>query len=165
MYNEYKDASSFVEVIRSIIRQELENKDQTAICVVESANQDGTLNLYVLPDRQNVIKNVVNQCRFNFGPGDTALLFKVDNRLSNSFVVAKYNAKMTDVAWTPELDSLYEAINEVNIAAENAATMTDDEYTDLLGRINALRFALNTLQVDLSVIERKVANVAIVEDE
>ena len=165
MKNERKDATDFVDIVRTIIRQELEDRNNTAICIVESVNQDETLNLYVLPDRQNVIKNVVNQCRFNFRAGDTALLFKVDNRLSNSFVVAKYNAKTSDIAWEQELNSLYEAINGISVEVGTTAQMNGEEYSDLTNRINILRANLAALQVDLELIARKVANVAIVDGE
>ena len=100
MTNENKgEAKDFVEVIRDVIRQELSNKDSTAICIVESVNNDGTLNLYVLPDRQSVVRNIINQCRYDFNSGDTALLYLIGNRLSNSFVIAKYNAQSNDVGW------------------------------------------------------------------
>ena len=90
--NSKKNAKSFVDIIRNAIRQELDTRDSTAVCVVQSVNADGTLNLYVLPDRQTVITNVTNQCRFDFTAGDSALLYLIGNRLSNSFVIAKYNA-------------------------------------------------------------------------
>lgn len=98
--NKTGEAKDFIEVVRDVVRQELSNRDATAICVVESVNSDGTLNLYVLPDRQSVIRNIINQCRFNFSVGDTALLYLIGNRLSNSFVIAKYNARPNDVGWS-----------------------------------------------------------------
>lgn len=97
--NKSREAGDFVNVVRDIIRQEMSNRDSTAVAIVESVNGDGTLNLYVLPDTQSVIRNVINQCRFDFIQGDTALLYLIGNRLSNSFVIAKYNAKPNDVGW------------------------------------------------------------------
>lgn len=97
--NRQKEASGLVELVRETIRQEMSSRDSTAICVVESVNVDGTLNLFVLPDKQTTIKNIINQCRFDFNIGDTALLYLVNGRLSNSFVIAKYNAKPVDVGW------------------------------------------------------------------
>ena len=94
--SENGEAKDFVEVMRDVIRQELSNRDTTAVCIVESVNGDGTLNLYVLPDRQSVVRNIINQCRYDFNVGDTALLYLINNRLSNSFVIAKYNGKNTD---------------------------------------------------------------------
>jgi len=98
--NNTGEAKDFVEVVRDVMRQELNNRDSTAICIVESVNGDGTLNLYVLPDRQTVVRNIINQCRYNFNAGDTALLYLIGNRLSNSFVIAKYNARPGDVGWS-----------------------------------------------------------------
>lgn len=92
-------ATGLVDIIRGIISQEIAKTDSTAICMVESVNSDGTLNLYVLPDRQNIIRNIINQCRYNFTSGDSALLYLIGNKLSNSFVIAKYNAKQDDEAW------------------------------------------------------------------
>lgn len=89
---EIGEAKGFIDVIRDAIHQELSERDSTAVCIVESVNSDSTLNLYILPDRQSIIKNVTNQCRYSFKPGDTALLYLINNRPSNSFVVAKYNA-------------------------------------------------------------------------
>lgn len=97
--NETREAGDFVNVVRDIVRQELATRDSTAVAVVESVNQDGTLNLYVLPDTQRVVRNIINQCRYDFSPGDTALLYLIGNRLSNSFVIAKYNAKPSEVGW------------------------------------------------------------------
>ena len=86
-------AKDLVDIIRDIVRQELSERDSTAIAIVESVNSDNTLNLYVLPDMQRIVTNIINQCKYDFSPGDTALLYLVGNRLSNSFVFAKYNAK------------------------------------------------------------------------
>jgi hypothetical protein len=91
-----KEAADFVSVVYDIVNQKLANRDTTAVAIVESVNTDGTLNLYVLPDTQTAVRNITNQCRFNFNPGDTALLYLIGNRLSNSFVIAKYNAKQSD---------------------------------------------------------------------
>ena len=85
------EVKNFVEVLKDIVKQELDTRDSTAIAVVESVNDDNTLNLYILPDRQSIVRNIINQCRYNFKAGDTALLYLIDNRLSNSFVIAKYN--------------------------------------------------------------------------
>lgn len=91
-----KNAGDLIDIIREVISQEMANHDTTAVCRVQSVNDDGTLNLFILPDIQNPITNIINQCRFDFNPGDTALLYKIRNRVSNSFVIAKYNAKAGD---------------------------------------------------------------------
>ena len=97
--DQQKEAGELIELVRETVGQVLITRDSTAVCEVESVNADGTLNLFVLPDKQTSIKNITNQCRFDFKAGDTALLYLIGNRLSNSFVIAKYNAKPADIGW------------------------------------------------------------------
>ena len=85
------EATDFVNLIRKLVIAEIEKRDKTVPCIVDSVNADGTLNLYVLPDTQNIIKGITNQCRFDFVSGDMALLYLVENKLNNAFVIAKYN--------------------------------------------------------------------------
>ena len=107
------EAKDFVEIMRDTIRQVLDDRDSTAICLVESVNPNETLNLFVLPDKQTVIRNIINQCKYKFKPGDTALLYLVNNRLSNSFVIAKYNA---DAGWSSvndlKIDNFLSSVSE-----------------------------------------------------
>ena len=123
-----KEAADFVSVIDDIVNQKLANRDTTAVAVVESVNTDGTLNLYVLPDIQTAIKNVINQCRYNFNSGDTALLYLINNRLSNSFVIAKYNAKSIDrldYDTVNNITELQEKILENDSNNQSSGTITD----------------------------------------
>ena len=94
--NETREAGDFVNVVRDIVRQELTTRDATAIAIVESINQDDTLNLYILPDMNNVVRNIINQSKYTFYPGDTALVYLIGNRLSNSFIIAKCDAQQND---------------------------------------------------------------------
>ena len=32
-----------------------------AVCEIESVNDDGTLNVYLLPDKTNIIRKIINQ--------------------------------------------------------------------------------------------------------
>ena len=97
--NQQKEAGELIELVRETISQELSAKDSTAICIGESVSADGGLSLFGVRDKQAAIGNITNQCRFDFKAGDTALLYLIGNRLSNSFVIAKYNAKPADIGW------------------------------------------------------------------
>ena len=90
------DAKDFLSVTRDIIEQQIRNRSTDAVCEIESVNEDGTLNVFVLPDKQTILKNIINESRYNFKRGDSALLYKVHNRLSDSFVVAKFRPKQED---------------------------------------------------------------------
>ena len=90
------DAKDFLNVTRDIIEQQIRDRSTDAVCEIESVNEDGTLNVFVLPDKQTILKNIINESRYNFKRGDSALLYKVHNRLSDSFVVAKFRPKQED---------------------------------------------------------------------
>ena len=114
--NQQRLAGGIVDLIREIISQEVEKRDNTAVCMIESVNPDGTLNVYILPDKQTTIKNIINQCRFNFKAGDTALLYLIKNRPSNSFIIAKYNADEFDIGWQQtnrELQKIQQTLEDI----------------------------------------------------
>lgn len=93
MSDKFKTANSFVDVVKSLVRQEINERDATHVAIVESVNGDNTLNIYLPPDRDVVLYNIVNESNYVFKPGDTAVLYAIGNDIGNSFVVAKYNAK------------------------------------------------------------------------
>lgn len=90
------DAKDFLNVTRDIIEQQIRDRSTDAVCEIESINEDGTLNVFVLPDKQTILKNIINESRYNFRRGDNALLYKIHNRLSDSFVVAKFRPRQED---------------------------------------------------------------------
>lgn len=90
------DAKDFLSVTRDIIEQQIKDRSTDAVCEIESVNEDGTLNVFVLPDKQTILKNIINESRYNFKRGDSALLYKIHNRLSDSFVIAKFRPRQED---------------------------------------------------------------------
>lgn len=91
------DAQAFVRLVRTIVEQELNNRSSDAVAEVESVNDDGTLNLYILPDKQNVVHSIKNESKYSFKKGDSCLVYLINNKLSNSFVITKYgSSKVVD---------------------------------------------------------------------
>ena len=84
------DAQAFVKLVREIVEQQLSERSTDAVAEVESVNTDGTLNLYVLPDRRNVVHSIKNESKYTFKAGDVCLLYLIRNKLSNSFVITRY---------------------------------------------------------------------------
>ena len=97
------DAKNFLGITREIIEQQIRDRSTDAVCEIESVNEDGTLNVFVLPDKQTILKNIINESRYNFKRGDNALLYKIHNRLSDSFVVAKFRPKQEDAGISEKL--------------------------------------------------------------
>ena len=90
------DAKNFLGITREIIEQQIRDRSTDAVCEIESVNEDGTLNVFILPDKETILKNIINESRYNFKRGDNALLYKIHNRLSDSFVIAKFRPKQED---------------------------------------------------------------------
>lgn len=90
-------SNKLVDLIREIVKDELLNKDDATICLVQSVNADGTLNIQLLSDIETILENIPNNSAYTFESGDYAVLYKLDNNLANAFVMSK----VTDVP--PEL--------------------------------------------------------------
>ena len=88
-----KDAEQLVSLVREIVKDEIKNKDAAIICNVVGANADGTLNISLLSDPDTVISNVYNCTPYNFKSGDYAILYKINNNVNNSFIIAKPTAE------------------------------------------------------------------------
>ena len=88
-------SEQLVSLIRELIREELQNTDSTVICKVESVNADGSANIYVLPDVNNLIRNIPNSSNTAVKSGDIVVLFKIKNKLNNSFIIANYSRTAT----------------------------------------------------------------------
>ena len=90
------NAKIFVEEIRKIVEQYVQKMSREKLCEIDSVNDDGTLNIYIGNDFQNVVHNVINESRYNFKKGDMAYVYLIDGKLSNSFVFAKCAPKKED---------------------------------------------------------------------
>lgn len=55
-------ANDFLNIIRSIIKEEQQKQDRTDICQIDSINEDGSLNIKMLSDfdQIRVIPNIQN---------------------------------------------------------------------------------------------------------
>lgn len=86
-----KGTDEFVALVRELIREELTKQDNTLPCLIESVNFDGTVNVYLLPDRETIIPNIPNASKYELQKGDSVVLYKIKNQISNAFIIAKLN--------------------------------------------------------------------------
>ena len=124
--NQIKDAAGLVDIIREIVDTKLSQIDTTATCLIQAVNEDGTLNVSILPDTQTVLQNIINESKYMFNPGDYALLYMIKNRPSNSFVICKYNPNPFDVSWNADVQALQnnfnDAITQINERIDQIST-------------------------------------------
>lgn len=82
-------ADQLLSLIRETTQIELSKEDSTSICQIESVNPDKTVNIFILPDIRTRITNIYNNSNSELLAGDTAVLYKIKNQISNSFILAK----------------------------------------------------------------------------
>lgn len=87
--NNEKSAKSLVDLIKQLIKQQLDEKDQVALCQIASPGSDGKYNIYVVPDDANVIHGIPNKFGFELNTGDYVYVYKVGNHFAQSFIFAK----------------------------------------------------------------------------
>ncbi len=84
-----KSADKMLDIIRGVIRSELEGKDAVEMCEVRRVREDGTCEVRLLsdPDARTVMAR--NATALTLAEGDRAYIYKVGGKLSNAFVFAK----------------------------------------------------------------------------
>ena len=87
--NNEKTAKSMLDLIKELIKQQLDSKDQVALCQIASPGSDGRYNIYVVPDDANVIHGIPNKFGFDLNTGDYVYVYKVGNQFAQSFIFAK----------------------------------------------------------------------------
>ena len=80
------NAEQLIDLIREIVREEVKKQDNTVPCIVDSVNDDGTVNLCILPDLDTVINRILNPNHIDCREGDTVLLYKVKRNWHGVFM-------------------------------------------------------------------------------
>lgn len=97
-------ANKFLGVMRGLISDYDSSHDKTSECTIVSANDDGTYNIALLSDDKTTIDGIVNGSPYTYKAGDSALIYRVDNSLSRSFIIGgsrAVNARKDSVSSVP----------------------------------------------------------------
>ena len=88
-----KGVAKFVDVIRDLVKNEVDKTDSTIVCKVVAKNKvstyDYTYDVYVEPDEMNIISGIQNASNSDIEVGDYVYLYKIKNQLNNSFIFKK----------------------------------------------------------------------------
>lgn len=83
-------AVELVDLIRSIVRSELNTKDSTVLGQIVQMNVDGSYDLYIEPDMNTVVHGMgVIAGMPQLNPGDYVYVYKIENKLQNAFIIRK----------------------------------------------------------------------------
>lgn len=150
------DGNKFINSVVEIIGNELNKKSQDTICIVRSVNEDGTVNIVIPPDMENVIMNIKNESCSDLQPGSSAILYKVNNRINNSFIISG--------SGKPKL-----GVGSTNVVVKNggiSTTVSDDEdFSEIKQTVNEISLTVGShtgdianLSVKADSIESKVSS-------
>ena len=59
-------SNKLVELIREVVKDNTNRLDKSVICMVESVNADGTINIRLPSDIDNIIQNIPNNSAYKF---------------------------------------------------------------------------------------------------
>ena len=81
-------ADKLINTVKAIIKDELNNRDATILCKVSSINTDGTYNVCVEPDEDNIIHNIPALSNAQtYYIGQPVWVYKIRNQLNNAFIL------------------------------------------------------------------------------
>ncbi len=138
-------SNALVSLIREIIQDEIKDKDAAEICMVQSINDNGTLNIRLLSDMDTIIENISNNSAYKFETNDLAVLYKIKNNLSNSFVFSK----VTNVP--PELLVQYNLPgNNINLTPGNNINLTPEQIEAINSGVTKDNFVTTNTEQEIS---------------
>ena len=137
-------ATEMVDLIKRIIREEEEKKDQVITATVQSRHDaTDTYDVYIDTDlaadgRQAIMKNIPNESKHIYRPGDHVYIMKVRGQVAQGFIIGaiggtglSINAKVNDLG--ARLGDLTSNVSRMLVAPNMTceAFKTDDGYFGL----------------------------------
>ena len=76
--------------IKSVIRDELSDAVIVEGAIVQHINEDGTVDVYIPPERDKVFTRISNQSPFELQKGDSVELLLKNSSFNNCWIIAKH---------------------------------------------------------------------------
>lgn len=127
-------AAEMVDLVKRIIREEEEKKDQVITATVQARNEaNDTYDVYIdsefsSTDRLDVMKNIPNESKHVYRPGDHVYILKVRGQAAQGFIIGSMgnigvsiNTKVKDLE--EDLNAIKGATTEVSAEAGDPLTM------------------------------------------
>lgn len=93
----FSSAQDLVALVREVVREELSSRDSTVLGQVVQKNTNGSYDLYIEPDHEIVIHDIMPLFRdVILNVGDFVYVYKFHNQLSNSVILTKLNGFSMD---------------------------------------------------------------------
>lgn len=83
-------ADKMLAGINTVIQESLKTTPRLTGAIIDRVNEDGTVNVYFPPDRDQIFTNISNQTPFQLNKGDSVELLIKNGDYSNCWVAAKH---------------------------------------------------------------------------
>lgn len=105
-----KYVTQFKSAIQDIVDSEIKNAGITTYisAIVQKINDDGTVDVYLPPDKDNLITGIFNRCGEMLFVGDSVEIATKNGSLSNAWVFVKHGTNIS--GYTQEVESLGGAV-------------------------------------------------------
>ena len=95
---EISAVNNMVDIIKEIVKDEINKQDNTILCRIAKVNDNGSYDVFIEPDDQNIITNIPSIVVFDLQQNDYVYVYKIRNQLNNSFIIKKIGELSTPLA-------------------------------------------------------------------
>ena len=122
-----KYVTQFKSAIQDIVDSEIKNAGITTYisAIVQKINDDGTVDVYLPPDKDNLITGIFNRCGEMLFVGDSVEIATKNGSLSNAWLFVKHGTNIS--GYTEEVESLG---GEVVLKVVNGRLVTTNLASD-----------------------------------
>lgn len=125
--NTYADI--MLDRINQCVDQKTKNLSIISGAVVNSVNTDGTINVYLPPDKNKVFTNISNQTPFSLKQGDSVELLLKDGSYNNCWIIAKHQTTYNGAAELSSLMEQYATLDDLQKMQASLLTEVDPIYS------------------------------------
>lgn len=161
-------ADNMVDIIRGIVREEINKTDSTILCQVKNIRSDNSADMIPVSDRSLILKNIPNMTKFSLSVGDYVYLYKINNQLDNSFVCYVLGKNNLEGDYSITKDPYGETAVDIQAAVAAftpvlALTETDlylQNYSNLADILEAGKVSLDDVTVGIVIKQHSRATVS-----
>lgn len=143
-------ADNMVDIIRDIVREEVNKTDSTLLCRVKNIYSENAVDVIPVSDKTLILHNIPNMTKYDLSIGDYVYIYKIGNQLDNSFICYVLGKNPVDrsyiVAGTEEGWGIDDFVPQLSYDSKNDI-LSVSNYTDLVEIVERNGLSLNDLEV------------------
>lgn len=151
-------ADSMVDIIRGIVREEINKTDSTLLCRVKNIYSKNAVDVIPVSDKTLILHNIPNMTKYDLNIGDYVYIYRVNNQLDNSFVCyvlgknpieRSYNVTGTS-SYTADAVAFVDFVPKLVYNSEDD-TLSISNYVELAASVEKEKLSLDDLEVGIVV--------------